>query len=342
MSDVAELIENLRGVLDHWRTFVSKDVDVQDWQTKEQLEQIVAPMVGNVFKAQFEKVEAYHDLLAPEEDCQEVIHYTSLDTLVSMLRALDDGQDSFLRMYDSFHLNDPQEGQHLVQFMDSLDTFDWLEKKRDSHAYIASFIIPNQEEDQKSRDEDNLKYWLAYGRRGQGCSIRFPVRHHRIQRVLYGDDDAKRTAEELALQPLWTLLKALVEDPTLAFGGETQRTLSDAIWNSFAAIRYLYKNEAYRYEQECRLVKSILDVNKDDIHFEPKRQTSATTSVRHYYQDGDLQTGLILVTGSIITLGPLVPRLDNVVYSIEALLNRTRLSGPTVNVSKIPYQEPFQ
>ena len=342
MTDVEELIEDLRKILNLWRNFASQDAHVRDWQPNLQLDQVINPMVDKIVRAQFSQIEGCHDLSTSKESHQEIIHYTSLDTLFAVLRALDNGDDSYFRMYDSFHLNDPEEGQYLARFIDGPDDFHWLREQNSPHAYVASFVIPNQQGNQDSRDEDNLKYWLAYGRRGQGCSIRFPVKNNRFRRVLYGEDDAKRTIEKLDLCSIWNLLQSLIGSSDLKFGEAAQHMLADTIGKHFAALRYLYKDKAYSYEQECRLVKSALDVTEGEVHFEQAGQMPLAHSIRHYYQDPDLKSDSILVTGSIITLGPLVPRPRNVGYYIETLLGKVGLRGPRVEVSKIPYQEPFQ
>ena len=141
-------------------------------------------------------IDKFHDL---GEDATEIIHYTSLDVLVSVLRDKAEGEETFVRMYDSFHLNDPEEGQYLVRRIEPIDQSGWFQEKKNLHAYIASFVVPDDNKNQELRDEDNLKYWLAYGRRGLGCSIRFPVSHNRFRRVLYGQQNVTRTLERLDL-----------------------------------------------------------------------------------------------------------------------------------------------
>ena len=48
-------------------------------------------------------------------ETRRFVHYTSLSTLVSMLKKSADGSNDYLRMYDSAHFNDPDEGQYLVR-----------------------------------------------------------------------------------------------------------------------------------------------------------------------------------------------------------------------------------
>ena len=78
------------------------------------------------------------------------------------------------------------------------------------------------------------------------------------------------------------------------------------------------------------------------MYFESVGEADSSDRTRHYYQDDDLRMDRILVTDSIITLGPLVSRPHNMVYYINTLLQKAGLIGPSIEISKIPYQEPWQ
>ncbi len=245
-------------------------------------------------------------------------------------------------MYDSFHLNDPEEGQYLVRRIEPIDQSGWFREKRNLHAYIASFVVPDDNKDQELRDEDNLKYWLAYGQRGRGCSIRFPVSRIPFRRVLYGQKQVTRTLDRLNLTSIWHRLKLLTNNQKQEVSDIIHDLLSEIMRKNIARVLYLYKDDAYKYEQECRAVKSVLEIADGDIRFERLERLASLDSIRHYYEDSDLSIDRILVTGSLITIGPLVPRPYNVMYYINTLLEKARLRGPSVEISKIPYQEPSQ
>ena len=287
----------------------------------------------------FAEIDQFHDL---GNDTKEVVHYTSLDMLTAVLRNKAEETEAFLRMYDSFHLNDPDEGQYLARRIEPTDQFGWFRERGNLHAYIASFVIPCDNKDQELRDEDNLKYWLAYGQRGRGCSIRFPTIRNRFRRVLYGQQKVTRTLERLELTSIWNCLDLLTDNRNQDVSRIAHNLLSEVMRKNVARILYLYKDDAYKYEQECRVVKSVLEIPDGDIGFERLEQLASPHSLRHYYHDNDLSIDRILVTGSLITIGPLVSRPFNVMYYINTLLEKARLSGPKVQISKIPYEEPLQ
>ena len=337
--DLQPMMDGLTSVVASLVRQLSRQRDVDEWALRPLLQDTVVPRLNDVFRAKFVEIDRFHDL---GTEAREIIHYTSLDMLVSVLRDKAEGKDSFVRMYDSFHLNDPEEGQYLVRHIEPIDQSAWLQEKRNLHAYVASFVVPDDNKDQELRDEDNLKYWLAYGQRGRGCSIRFPVGHDRFRRVLYGQEKATRTLERLDLSSIWNCLDPLIDNRNQVVSRVAEVLLSEVMRKNMARILYLYKDDAYKYEQECRAVKSVLEIDDEDIRFERLEQLASPQSLRHYYDDSDLSIDRILVTDSLITIGPLVARPDNVMYYITTLLERARLRGPKIRVSRIPYEEPLQ
>ena len=313
---------------------------VDEWELRRLLQHIVVPRLNDVFRTKLIEIDKFHDL---GTDVAEIIHYTSLDMLVSVLRDKAKGEEAFMRMNDSFHLNDPEEGQYLARRIEPLDQSGWFREKKNLHAYIAAFVVPDDNKAQELRDEDDLKYWLAYGQQGRGCSIRFPVSHNnRFRRVLYGQESVTRTLDQLDLTSIWNCLNPLTDNRKQEVSRTAHDMLSEAMRRNIARILYLYKDDAYKYEQECRVVKSVLEITDGDIRFERLEQLTSPHSIRHYYQDSDLSIDRILVTGSLVTIGPVVPRPYNVMYYIKTLLEKARLRGPSVEISKIPYQEPLQ
>ena len=331
-------IDDLQSVVRLWRNYTDNNPNAEAWELEWQLKRNIVPLLNDLLQAGLPGVHKNHEL---EASVKDIVHYTSLDRLISMILDYEKSGTSFLRMYDSFHLNDPQEGQYLARFVEVPDN--WFQEEKASHAYVASFVMPDQTKGQEELgDHDNLKYWLAYGRQGKGCSIRFRVNHKPFQKVLYGGQKAARTIEELGLQCIVDSLHPLTGHPDPKWKSLSQKVVAETVWANLASIRYLYKGEAYDYEQECRLVKAGRDVPGADAHFERIDSGDRLETVRHYYLDGDLKIDQILASGTTITLGPTVSRPHNMVYYLETLLDRVRFSGPRVEISKIPYREPWR
>ena len=288
-----------------------------------------------------------------------VIHYTSLEALISMLTVeqLPDNEHeqpptlptsndanhstnaetanrpnklSSLRLYDSIHLNDPNEG---IYFFRNLHLSPKYGLENDgqnghkSHAYMASFILPNQNGTNRTSD-DNLIFWCAYGKVGEGCALSLSVPQHRLSRVLYGQEEIEATQQ--------ALIRALsVVDPILDVG-DVRAQLAKTIRDGLAPCSYLYKDEAYQYEQECRFVLTESEIDQNKIIFE---QQSPNLVIRHYVEHEDLAIEKLFVTDSNIRIGPCVPRRYNIGYALKALLRKAGLGYVEIMFSKIPYRK---
>lgn len=311
---------------------------------KRYVDQIVVPQFADVLDALCLGIEeSPHIVIEGETAC--VIHYTSISTLVSLLRGAEvdnislnefvDSRSSSLRLYASSHFNDPDEGNYFIRYLNLPKEHDWVGEKTATHAYIASFIIPDPH---PRRDmSDNLAFWRTYGREGTGCSLtlRIPSRH--LSKVVYGSTAIPDIRDRLI--PVLDVLKPLVAIRQRSIGWNIQEVLAEAFWKSLAKVRYLYKSQAYDYERECRFVIPEAG-DKTEIFFEIEEQGEAVTRVRHYKEHPDLSVKSILSTGSSITLGPCVPDPYNLTFYLEDLKVKAGLREPQVKVSRIPYRVP--
>lgn len=287
------------------------------------------------------QIEERHKVEAEETSFFTAIHYTGIDVLVSMLeKTARREEENSLRMYDSVHLNDPDEGNYFSRNLP--EKYDWLKRKDVSHAYIASFITPNSEKDMS----DNLVFWRTYGKEGLGCSLSVFVPPNRLKKVLYGPGKKRgKEGVEGTVKILRPVLDCL--DPLATVAGQGLRedireALAKNIWKFLERFRYLYKSEAHEYEEECRLVLVESDIlNQDEIQFEHQGETNSPSGMRHYCVDEDLSIrGELLRSGTFITLGPCVTYSYNVRYYLEVLKKKAKFYGPEIRISQIPYRRP--
>lgn len=293
----------------------------------------IAKRLDKVLHDSCAKIETYHEIeLRKDYSKTKVIHYTGIDVIVSMLQnvAEENAQD-WLRLYDSVHLNDPDEGNYIVRWLP--EEYAWLKKKDLPHAYIASFIIPSSDHEKKM--EDNLVFWRTYGKQGEGCSLSLSVPCSQLKRVIYGKEKTERTIK--LLNPVLDCLEPLIDKEPI------REELSRIVWKHLDRFRYLYKSEAHEYENECRFVvgQSELKAEEDEekIRFEFQYQNGSSPRVRHYYEHEKLAVKNLLVSGSTITLGPCVDYPYNMRYYLESLKKRANLLGPEIRISRIPYRK---
>ena len=355
MEKYKEALGNLKAAVNHHQEYLEKSETL----ALAYVNDMVCPALRGVLRGLHLRIEERHKVDEKKE--RFVIHYTSIAALVSMLQDASKEPEhedkekerenkepereptashkkSSWRLYDSMHLNDPEEGSLLIRNLPR--KYDWLLGKREeSHAYIASFIMPDSI---IKRDDlrDDLAFWCVYGMDGEGCSLLLQVPCKRLQKVLYGVMKVKYTVK--LLRPVLDSLEPLVRIRKLSIRERVRKILSWVVWEYLEKIRYLYKSEAYKRESEYRFVVAESDISdKDKICFKDRDQANSPARIRHYYVDEDLglEVKNLLVTGSLITLGPCVSHPYNVKFSLKTLMRRANLYGPEIKFSEIPYRK---
>jgi len=289
----------------------------------------------------------------------QVIHYTSIENLMSILgyadknsagkntneKMISKGKEDeketgkgYLRLYDTVHFNDPDEGNFFVRNLP--DKYNWLRREaeeitreRQECAYVASFILPREDKDMS----DNLVFWREYGKQGEGCSLLLSASGSSFRKVVYGSDSVKQTLK--TLDPFLEMLSCFVDrfvkhDRTRHLGKEIAR----AVWESLEKVRYLYKSSAYEYEEECRFITTSSEIDQQKISFVEYTDRSYI-DIRHYYNHPTLEIPRLLATDSVITLGPCVPYRENIQHCLEVLLDRAELTYTEVCCSGIRYRK---
>ncbi len=344
--NILEHTESLKTSVAIGLSYLSEGLDAS---LKRYTTDTIIPTLSALLQALCNEIEQYHALndLAPDraQAPAYVVHYTTVSTVVSMLQAQainrktketegkEQGnfaysQEASLRLYDSAHFNDPDDGNYLGRQLSKSAKYAWLTPSTRTHAYIASFMIPDDDPDAAS---DNLVFWRTYGREGEGCSLKLRTPTAKLSRVLYKPKELERT--ERAFYPVLDVLDPLVSttDPWI------KDTLREAFWKSLGRIRFLYKSPAYDYERECRLVIPRTEITAERISFDFRSDGSSSGRLRHYCEDEVLRVDEILGSGSSITIGPSVADKEDLQQSLEILGRRAGL-GVTVRPSGISYR----
>jgi len=192
---------------------------------------------------------------------------------------------------------------------------------------------------------DNLAFWRAYGRNGEGCSLSFSLASplpKNFRKVCYGDKHVDKF--EKKLESFFNNRYAETNSFMVKIGEihpNIQFSILKTIGEHMEKIRYLYKSKAYAYEKECRLVLLESDVESNDVCFECQDKNDSPARIRHYYEHPDLKIKKLLFSSeSKIVIGPCVQNSDDVKYCIRTLLKRAKLDGPSVTESDIEYRKP--
>ncbi len=296
-------------------------------------------------------IETSSDLMA--------VHYTSLDTVIAMLKAMRDGE-GYLRMYSASGFNDPNEGKLFTSVAKekSQSLGPCLPEDKDAdrnHAFVASFIRVEQSDGEQSQAVDptnDLLFWRLYGRDGRGCSLELSLAAvpEGIREVTYGEiatansiksiDKALATVSDVANRAIGIATdEGLVQETAL----ESGKIIGNQVRAELKKVRYLYKDLTYRFEKECRLVETPESVAERGIRPEfDYSGTLGTAVVKKYIDHPSLRlTADLLRSGTKITLGPLVPNSMHTKEYVERLIEEAGLYGPRVQISEIPYRTPF-
>lgn len=343
MNGIEEKMKELEHLVKSAWEYNEKSSDLVDAYVTYELPKLLLRLEC-VLEELYKQIKERHRIKA---GMTSVVHYTSINTLVSMLQNTQTDKDqeddsggkkeSSLRLYDSAHFNDPDEGEYLIRTLGIQKKYKWLGERRVPHAYIASFIMPEDKNDM----DDNLVFWRAYGKEGEGCSLSLPIPTNRLYKVLYGRHEVKCTGSMLL--PILDRLGELLDMEDLTqhpIGERIREKFATAVWSFLERVAYLYKSDAYDYERECRFIVHVSEIDKKEIHFEHGEQYGSPARIRHYYEDNTLRVRNILISGSSIMLGPCVPYRGNVEYCLEVLLQEAGLAGPEIKISEIRYRRP--
>lgn len=258
----------------------------------------------------------------------KVVHYTSLDTIHALLT---EPSTQYLRLYDSVHLTDPQEGWYVFsKSIKSIRTSRWLESPV-SHAYITSFL-PWKDDDTIGNTYDHLSHWRAYGDNGRGCSLAVSVPRSELYEVNYcdsiRDDDARKMIRFIDISDqVWNGIVSREQE-------SLRSEYEIMIRNSFATAlksRFLHKHPSYKQEGEMRALIAAQEPNEVETEVRGRH-------IRHYVRHDAFSMDRLLNSDCRITVGPAVDHQGDVAESLKRILDRNRKTGPRVHVSEIPYR----
>ena len=287
------------------------------------------------------------------------VHYTSLGTIISMLKAAREGM-GYLRMYSAIGFNDPNEGKLFTHV--AKETSQILapclpedEDEDRNHAFVASFIRvgqSNQERPRTINPANDLLFWRTYGREGTGCSLLLSLStvSEEIKEVTYGEIATASSIESIdqALKSVPDAANRIIgiatDDGLLQEDApNTNEMISNQLQAALKKVKYLYKDLPYGFEQECRLVETPDSATDKGIRPEfDYSGTQATPVVKKYVDHPSLKlTANIFDSRSQIMLGPLVPNPVHTKEYIERLLREAGFHGPRVEISEIAYRMPF-
>ena len=287
------------------------------------------------------------------EEGQPLSHYTKFVALDSVLKG---GESNHLRLYNVAYFNDPLEGAAFPSaLVDGMCEWIYGRKGKIPHeitvegkkfsVYACAF----------SALDDHLPLWIAYGNNGDGYNITGTIPRHmkadeesgamqdmhrsffikdkstatnpddariRVYKVLYGNA-AKDTVQELTrrLKELQSILQGKSDEVK-------QKVKAVAEW-ILADLRYLYKDEAFEWEEEYRIIR-VAEFGDE------KMKPDDRTPPRLYLETPPF---LFAESGGKVTVGPCVAKEAAPELYIRRQLTKNGWNKTTdIAHSKMPYR----
>ena len=341
MADQIEPMERLRNIVEDI-LYINKSKKLDPNKLQSFYTDFIRPCISEVISDLCSSIRKSHKITPETLNSQfgkKLVHYTSLNTIVTMLKKIKENQNDYLRMYDSSHFNDPDEGNYLLRISELPELNKLVDdiEKQARPSYVASFVQSIENKD----ISDDLVFWRTYGDEGEGCSLTLMNRPvDQLKSIFYGKEKAKQTIERI--EKVWKDIYNIIR-PIFHILEESivQTDLAAIIEEEIEDIRYLYKSKAYEHENEVRFIEtesSIKDHN-GELKFDFSRADKPLKCLRLYYENQDLSTKKIFVSGTTITLGPCVKDAYNMRYYLENLKRKANLCRVDIKISKIRYRK---
>ena len=196
---------------------------------------------------------------------EKIVHYTKASTLRYLLQK---DHTAKLRLNNAVYMNDPEEGQILKRVLCQLDKNNELENLLKDTEDIKNYTYLTCFSPYDKRDE--LPMWIHYGAGGKGVGLVFNSRFFDktyLYSVIYIDvknPDIKKLNQNLQ-DKITAILNLLQEDDIRNNDHKEFKFYVNIILNY---VSYLFKDKAYEYENEVRMLNyrnyDSQDIKTDD------------------------------------------------------------------------------
>lgn len=196
---------------------------------------------------------------------EKIVHYTKASTLQHLLKK---DHSAKLRLNNAVYMNDPEEGQILKRVLCQLDKNNELENLLKDTEDIKNYTYLTCFSPYDKRDE--LPMWIHYGDGGNGVGLVFhnsffdKTDLYKVQYMDVKNPDIKKLNQNLQ-DKITAILNLLQEDDIRNNDHKEFKFYVNIILNY---VSYLFKDKAYEYENEVRMLNyrnyDSQDIKTDD------------------------------------------------------------------------------
>ena len=275
-------------------SFLKGDLPRDDYKEAVKLVQKLSDKVFNILQTR-------HSVKGNLENKKnlKVCHYTQYECLENMLK---DKKAKYLRMYNVRYCNDPTEGNYFFDQADENSALDYFAQQRASikssqRPLVSTYILSLCSTSEKKEKEDNLNLWNLHGDHGKGVCLKFEIPTKDL-----GDSTIKQShTSEILSSPINLVEKSRIDEKMVVYdiiykdgknnqteyeatvndlekelaeikkfvegkGDDYKHVVSQIVLAVLGSLPYLYKDEFYEYEQECRIIRHFLPEDKKLEH----------------------------------------------------------------------------
>lgn len=194
---------------------------------------------------------------------EKIVHYTKVGTVQHLLKKDYSAQ---LRLNNAVYMNDPEEGQILKKILCQLGQNNELEnlfKDEDvkNYTYLTCFSLHNE--------RNELPMWVHYGDGGKGVGLVFhnsffdEADLYKVQYIDVKNFDINKLDQNIR-DKITAILNILKKDKIKNTDNKEVKNYVNIILNY---ISYLFKDKAYEYENEVRIL-NYRNYGSEDIKTE--------------------------------------------------------------------------
>ena len=191
---------------------------------------------------------------------EKFVHYTKAGTLQYLLKK---DHSAKLRLNNAVYMNDPEEGQILKKVLCQLDKNNELENLfKDENVKNYTYLTCFSPYDKR----DELPMWIHYGDGGKGVGLVFnnsffdKTDLYKVQYIDVKNFDINKLNQNLQ-DKITAILNLLQED---GIRNNTRKEFKDYVNIILNYVSYLFKDKAYEYENEVRIL-NYRDYDSEDI-----------------------------------------------------------------------------
>ena len=192
---------------------------------------------------------------------EQFVHYTKAGTLQYLLKK---DHSAKLRLNNAVYMNDPEEGQVLKKVLCQLDQNNELENLLKDTEDIKNYTYLTCFSPYDKRDE--LPMWIHYGDGGKGVGLVFHDSFfkgtdlYKVQYIDVKNFDIRKLDRKVR-KKIRIILNLLRKDEVK---NNTNKEFKDYVNIILNYVSYLFKDKAYEYENEVRIL-NYRDYDSEDI-----------------------------------------------------------------------------